>query len=183
MGASSNNDKNLLILEINIIYNIDKEKKINIFGKNFVNNNNNNCKMIINDIECNIEEEYKVDNSENNELKIKLNGIHKITDMSQMFYGCSTLLSVPDIYKWNTIKVTNMKGIFDGCSLLKSLPDISRWNTSNVTDISDMFNRCSSLSSLPDISKWNTDNVINMSYLFYNCGKLSLSEQIILKFR
>ena len=53
--------------------------------------------------------------------------------------------------------------MFYGCKSLISLPDISKWNTYNFTDMSYMFYGCKSLISLPDISKWNTDNVDNMS--------------------
>ena len=35
------------VSEINIIYDINKEDNINIFGPEFVKNNINNCKMII----------------------------------------------------------------------------------------------------------------------------------------
>ena len=52
-----------------------------------------------------------------------------------MFYGCSSLSSLPDISKWNTNNVTNIKGMFYGCSSLSSLPDISKWNTNNITDL------------------------------------------------
>ena len=52
-----------------------------------------------------------------------------------------------------------MHKMFSECSSLISLPDISKWNTNNVTDMNGMFSRCSSLKSLPDISKWNTNNV------------------------
>ena len=52
--------------------------------------------------------------------------------------------------------------MFNNCSSLLSLPDISKWNTNNVTDMSFMFVNCSSLSSLPDISKWNTNNVTDV---------------------
>ena len=63
-----------------------------------------------------------------------------------------------------------MKEMFNNCSSLLSLPDISKWNTSKVTDMSKMFNNCSSISSLPDILKWNTDNVINsVNHIFDNC--------------
>ena len=61
---------------------------------------------------------------------------------------------------------SNFKGMFYNCKSLISLPDISKWNTNNVIDISEMFYNCSSLESLPDISKWNTNNVIDMSSLF-----------------
>jgi len=48
-----------------------------------------------------------------------------------------------------------MNFIFRGCSILLSLPDISKWNTNNVTDMSYMFNDCSILSSLPDIQSYH----------------------------
>ena len=43
-----------------------------------------------------------------------------------------------------------------GCKSLLSLPDISKWDTQNVTNMSYMFKDCYSLSSLSDISKWDT---------------------------
>ena len=49
-----------------------------------------------------------------------------------------------------------MSYIFSKCSSLLTLPDLSKWNTNNVIDMSYMFLECSSLSSLPDISKWNS---------------------------
>ena len=56
--------------------------------------------------------------------------------MKGIFYGCSSLNSLPDISKWNTKNVSDMKGIFYECPSLKSMPDISGWNTNNVSDIS-----------------------------------------------
>ena len=97
----------------------------------------------------------------------------KVTDMSYMFYGCSSLSSLPDISKWNTNNVTNLSWMFYGCSSLSYLPDISKWNTNNVNNMSGMFNGCSSLSSLPDISKWNTNNVTDMNDMFDGCSLLS----------
>ena len=44
--------------------------------------------------------------------------------MSYMFYGCSSLESLPDISKWNTSNATNMSSMFKYCSSLKSLSDI-----------------------------------------------------------
>ena len=43
-----------------------------------------------------------------------------------MLYDCSSLLSLPDISKWNINSVTDMSGMFSYCSSLKSLPDISK---------------------------------------------------------
>ena len=128
------NDENI---EIEINYkpmenNEDKKEKLRIFGKEFVNNNINKCKIIYKDKEYNLTEffddiDYKYDSNEI--IKIKLIGVNNITDMSYMFYKCSSLSSLPDISKWNTSSVTNMRYMFNGCSSLSSLPDISKWNT------------------------------------------------------
>ena len=64
-----------------------------------------------------------------------------------MFRNCSSLISLPDISKWNTNNVKNMFGMFNNCSSLLSLPDISKWNTNNVADMRFKrfrFNNCSS---------------------------------------
>ena len=95
-----------------------------------------------------------------------------VTDMNLMFYECSSLISLPDISKWDTKNVTNMSGMFYGCSSLISLPDISKWDTKNATNMTNMFRGCSSLISLPDISNWDTKNVTNMSWLFNGCSSL-----------
>ena len=41
-----------------------------------------------------------------------------------MFYGCSSLSSLPDISKWNTNNAKNMEHMLRGCTSLLSLPDI-----------------------------------------------------------
>jgi len=45
--------------------------------------------------------------------------------MSYMFDGCYNLISVPNIDLINTKNVTNMSRMFYKCSSLTSLPDIS----------------------------------------------------------
>jgi len=164
--------------EIIIIYNINKkENKIKIFGSEFVKNNKYNCKMMIDNNEYEIIEEYNVNNYNNNKLEINLKGINNITDMSFMFCECKSLASLTDISKWNTNKITDMSHIFDGCSSLLSLPDISKWKTNKVTNMSFMFYECKLLSSLPDISKWNTNKITDMSHIFSGCSSLlSLSD-------
>ena len=63
------------ISEINIIYDINSQYNIRIFGSKFVENNKNKCKMIIDNKEYEITELYNIKNYTNNELKIKLNGL------------------------------------------------------------------------------------------------------------
>ena len=92
--------------------------------------------------------------------------------MNSLFSECSSLISVPDISKWNTNNVNDMSNMFNRCSSLKSLPDISKWNTNNVNDISSMFSECSSLIALPDISKWNLKIVKYMNNIIKGCSSL-----------
>ena len=191
--------------EINIIYKVTN-KEVKLFNESFIKKNKNNCKLIINEKEQELKEKYNFGlfSSKKDTLKIKLKGITNIINAADIFDNCKSLLSLPDIYnwdtsnitnmawmfsncsllslpnisKWNISNVTNMNHMFYGCSLLESLPDISEWDTSNVKDMSHLFRNCKKLSSLPDISKWNTSNVTNISYMFYGCSALSSLPEI-----
>ena len=130
--------------------------------------------MIIDNKEYEITERCDVKSETKNKLKIKLEGINNVTNMSYMFSFCSSLSSLPDISKWNTNNVNNMSHMFYGCSSLSSLPDISKWNTNNINDMSYIFYGCSSLSYLPDILKWNS----NMMYIFNEIPNMIFSKII-----
>ena len=163
--------------ELSIIYNINedkkKQKKLKLFSKHFVKNNKSFCKMILDNKEYELLEEINVENyMKNKTLEIKLNGISNVTNMSNMFRGCDSLISLPDISELNTTNITDISGMFSGCKQLKYLPDILNWNTSNISDINDLFRECESLVTIPDISNWNTTNVTNMSGLFWDCKSL-----------
>ena len=168
------------ISEINIVYDIDKKDKeienndtINIFGTDFVINNKNICKMIVNNKEYELQKKFNINNYKDKNLKIKLRGINKITNLSEMFSGCSSLISISNLSNWDISNVTSLSCMFYNCPSLTSLPDISNWNTSNIIDLSGLFYNCSSLKTLPDISKWNTSKVKDMSWLFRQCKLLS----------
>ena len=111
--------------KIIIRYKINKnEKEIKIFDNKFINNNRNKCKILYEEKEYEIKERWNIDDTIKNEiLEIKLKGIKNPNDLSYMFYGCSNLLSLPDISKLNTNNVTNMACIFRGCSNLSDLSD------------------------------------------------------------
>ena len=78
-------------------------------------------------------------------IEIKLKGINKVINMSEMFRDCSTLIYLLNIHKIDTSKVTNMSMMFNNCRLVKKIPDISIWNASNVTNMNRMFELCKSL--------------------------------------
>ena len=111
----------------------ESDKNINIFGFEFVYNNKDKCKMIIDNKEYEIEARYNIGKYNNNKLKIKLKVVNNVTNISNIFKECSSLSSLPYISKQNTNNVTDM---FSGFSSLTSIPDISKWNTNNVTDMS-----------------------------------------------
>ena len=96
--------------------------------------------------------------------------ISNVTNMYDMFYGCSVLTSL-DISKFDTSNVTNMGYMFSNCSSLTSL-DVSKFDTSNVTNMYGMFYYCSALTYL-DVSKFNTSNVTNMAHMFSSCSSLT----------
>ena len=94
-----------------------------------------------------------------------------VTNMYYMFYYCSSLTNIIFGDKFNTSNVTNMSYMFYNCRSLTSL-DVSKFNTSNVTSMSCMFSSCSGLTSL-DVSKFNTSNVTDMRTMFYGCSGLT----------
>ncbi len=122
----------------------------------------------------------------------------KVTNMSGMFYACSSL-SVLDLRDFATSKVTTMASmfandsklssvlfsdqftgtslesaneLFSGCTSLTEL-DLSDFETtSKLTSTKQMFTQCSSLDKL-DISGLNTSGVTDMSYMFAGCTALS----------
>ena len=181
----------------------DDDDKIKIFGKEFIENNKSNFKIIINNIEkelCEYLDNIEVKKFDQNIIEIELQQINeptnlshmfsgcknlyslenssnlnlsKVTNMNNMFFGCSNLSFISNTSNWDTSNVRNMGDMFSGCSTISSLPDISKFDTSNVTNLSYMFSGCESLSYLPDISKWDTSNVTNLSYLFYWCKSLT----------
>ena len=203
------NKKEIDLNELTIKYEVKNyEFQIKLFDKYFVNNNINNCKLLIGgkikDIKDYLSYSYK-DLKNENILEIKLIEIRKINsmcqmfnecrnlislqdfgewdmsnviDVSNMFYNCTSLNYVSDISKWNTEKITNIGYMFYGCKSLKTLPDISKWNIEKVEDISNMFNGCSSLISLPDLSKWALNNVCDINNIFNKCSLLSFLPDI-----
>ena len=177
----SMNDKNDINIEYKII---NKNNKVKIFGKEFVDNNKNNCQIIINDKVRELTQNIDINTCQliGNEIlkvQLKINDLSKMTNISYMFSGCKELYALPDI---SCINLNNLNGIdhlFSLCELLSNIDEnISYWDISKVTDISYIFNGCKSLISLPDISKWNTSNVVNMRNLFSGCKSLSSLPEI-----
>ena len=95
----------------------------------------------------------------------------EVYSTKSLFSGLSNLTDVNDLFNLNTSKVTDMSEMFDGCSSLTSL-DLLTLNTQNVTDMSEMFKGCSSLTSL-NVTLFDVANVNNMTEMFYGCSSLT----------
>lgn len=156
--------------EIEVIFRKEKSRKIRIFGENFVKANINNCFIYINKVKVKLCNYYTFKNNQDF-IKVRLTK-GNITDLSNMFNGCSTLSSIEEFPSSFIYGISNISNMFKGCSSLTSLPDFSYWDTSIISDISGLFYDCSSIEELPDLSTWNTSNIVNMSNLFNNCSSL-----------
>ena len=96
--------------------------------------------------------------SDKDTIKKDINNLNKFLsydiylNFKEMFYNCSSLKSISDIFEFNTniYKILDISYMFYNCQSLTSLSDISQFNTEKVNDMSSLFNNCSSLVTLPD---------------------------------
>ena len=104
---------------------------------------------------------------------VDLNGwdVSKVTDLSHMFEGCSSLTGVGDISQWATEAVADLSYMFWHCTDLTSV-DFNGWDVSKVTDLSHMFEGCIRLTGVGNISQWITESAVNMSFMFSGCTDL-----------
>ena len=87
-----------------------------------------------------------------------------IIDMSNMFRNCMSLIEIPEL---DVSKADDTRFMFYKCTNLVSIPNL---DTSNVTAMQSMFSNCSSLKSIPAL---NTSNVTSMSNMFASCTSLT----------
>lgn len=127
--------------------------------------------LYINDVKQNtIQYSYSKNGNDNSIYTIKCVMSDTFNNCSQMFNGCSNLLTL-DLSSFNTSNVVNMDSMFSGCAKLTTL-DLSSFNTSKVLDMNCMFCNCSNLTSL-DVSNFNTSKVLDMDSMFSGCTKLT----------
>lgn len=100
----------------------------------------------------------------------------KVTDMSEMFYGCSKLsqldLSCKEGYApiFVTSQVENMDSMFCDCINLTKL-NVSDFDTANVKSMANMFKNCRRVTDLY-LDDFNTSKVTDMSGMFFDCQEI-----------
>ena len=88
----------------------------------------------------------------------------QVTDMGRMFQDCSSLIFIPAL---DTSQATNMQYMFYGCTSLTTIPAL---DTSKATNMQYMFSSCTSLTSIPAL---NTSKVNSMYSMFDGCTSLT----------
>ena len=91
----------------------------------------------------------------------------QVTNMSNMFSGCTMFSCTYGLRYWDVSNVTNMSLMFRSASKISDLRPFQNWNTSNLTNMSTMFQFASSIKTLDGIKDWDTSKVTDMSSLFY----------------
>jgi len=93
-----------------------------------------------------------------------------VTDMRNMFYGCSSLTSI-DLSRLDTRKVKYMDAMFSGCASLEEL-DLKYFWTHSVEQMSFMFDGCKALKKV-NLSSFRTENVKYIDCMFSDCESLT----------
>ena len=93
------------------------------------------------------------------------------TTTYRWFYQMSDLQSIEGINNLNTSEVTDMTYMFYQCSSLTSL-DLSSFNTSRVTSMTFMFYGCSNLQTIYAGDGWSTTAVRDDIWMFKGCTSL-----------
>ena len=83
--------------------------------------------------------------------------INSINSKSDIYNGCNTLKSIPEIIKENNFS--------DISKSLNKILDIQEW----IFKKTDIFKRCSSLTLSIDLSKFNRSKKINIKNIFDDC--------------
>lgn len=86
---------------------------------------------------------------------VSANGLSNTSNVGSMnatFINCVGLVELPPAATFNTSKVTNMSQAFSGCFSLISVPT---YNTINVTNIGSSFNSCLNLTTIPPLNLSN----------------------------
>ena len=162
--------KDLLTMKYHIS---KKDKEIIIFGSEFVKRNKFLFKILFEGKEYELTEKFNVEKYNKNYLEIKLIILADVTDLSYMFYNCSSLLEVKMNNQYDFHDVKNMSSMFFGCSLLESISIFKDKILYNATDTSFMFALCSNL-DFSFLKSWEfiTFNAKDMNFMFCGCNKL-----------
>jgi surface protein len=83
-------------------------------------------------------------------------------DLHNLFWGCSSITTVPSVISWDTSAITHFGGMFNGCTSFNQ--DLSGLDTSVAGQIWSMFEGATSFNQ--DLSAWDVTNVTTAGAMF-----------------
>ena len=173
------NDKDYIEIKVNdnneekenkkIIYDIeDFNKKVPIFGKQFVDNNKEKCYIIYNNRRYRLQNYFKFEKNGLNE--IELQEVEQLNNLSHMFTFAYSIKNFNFLSEWDVSNVENISYMFAATNI-NDLKPVSGWNTRNIKNMRGLF--CleyekipNSITDLNPLKNWNVSNVEDMSFMF-----------------
>ena len=117
---------------------------------------------------------YTLDNDSNDlyELYIAGYGEIKLSEASYLFQNFTNTVTLDFDKLVTTENVTNMANMFDGCSQLAGTLDLSHFNVQNVTTMRYMFYNCSKVTNLK-LNNWSAEKLTNIDNMFHGCSSVT----------
>ena len=166
-------NKNEFLIEYKIN---EDDRKIRLFGRQFVSRNGNKCKLVIDNKKLDLLEFIEIDNISKhlvnkNIFKLRLLVINEINDCSKMFCDCKSLLRFQKESKKNINKKFNQNDI----DLFVDKNQFYKFKNEDYSYIEEMdskFSNCESLLTVPDISNIDTTKIKSFHNFFNGCSSL-----------
>ena len=196
-----NKQKNIIECTNNkiVIYDVeDNTIETKIFGEEFIKNNEDRLKLIIENKEIDLCGKYLFKSKGRNLIEIKEKkplkntcsmfndciclhnldvfknwDMSRIKDTNSMFNGCFSITSIEALKKWNMSNCVNMSYMFENCYSNTSIDALKNWNMSKVKNTSFMFCECSSITNIDSLKNWDMSNVKDTNYMFYGCSSIN----------
>lgn len=94
-----------------------------------------------------------------------------VTNMSNMFSSCTSLMDISGLANWDVSNLTNMSNMFSG-SIITDVSPITKWKIPKVTNLSNIFNNCTKIVEI-DLSGWDTSKVTDMDSMVVGTSSLT----------
>ena len=107
-----------LIYDISLCDSIYETIPISIFGKEFVENNKDDIKLIIDNKQLPLIEKYYLKKGQN---KIQMIILNKLTNLENMFLKCKSLINIEELKYLDVQEVNNFSRIFCNCKHLTNI--------------------------------------------------------------
>ena len=168
-------NKSCLLIKYNT-ENLGIGDELQLFGDDFVKNNNKTFSLIINNESSELKSKITIKNNNNSEvILVQKSEEERVNNLSCMFQNCSNLENFGPYKDHKLIDFSNVKDtsyMFSGCTKVNSLDLTSFGTFENVTKMDSVFSDCNNLTEIKFIEHWNTSKVETMPRMFKGCEKL-----------